>query len=86
VKWRTVDQYYAVSDCGFYTVSKSCGIHGEPIYTAWYRIGARPSSTSFKKDQPFPAPTHLGLTNMFRSAADLCGYHQQQQRKRPNAA
>jgi hypothetical protein len=73
VKWRQVDQHYAVSECGFYTVSRCRGLDDIARYTAWYRIASAPSSQTGK------APVHLGCHRSFNLAAEACGAHQQQQ-------
>lgn len=71
MNWRQVDEYYAVSDCGFYTVTKQ--LEGpEPLYHAWYRYGAQPSSVTNK------ASTWLGRKSDSTAAARLCGAHQRQ--------
>ena len=69
MKWRQVDEHYAVSDCGFYTVTKQ--LEGfEPLYHAWYRYGALPSSVTER------ASLWLGRRSSFSSAATVCREHQ----------
>jgi hypothetical protein len=73
MKWRQVDAHWAVSECGFYTVSRCRAVDGAPLYSAWYRTGAAPSSAT-----NIP-PTSLGTSKFPQVAASLCSAHQQQQ-------
>lgn len=68
MKWREADPYWAVSECGFYTVAKTFDGDGA-VYCPFYRHGGVSSSTSGKAADP------LGRRKSFKGAAALCVAH-----------
>jgi hypothetical protein len=77
MKFRIVDEHWAVSECGYYTLSKGRSVNGELSYTAWYRIDGRPSSQTNK------ASVHLGEFISAKFAQDACVRHKRQSTTQP---
>lgn len=73
MRWRQVDDHWAVSECGYYTVTKSIGVdrHGDafPVYFAWYRPAGTPSSKSGQM------PLLIGKRKSAKGAQTVCKRH-----------
>lgn len=72
MKWRQVDEQFAVSECGYYAVTKSPAIDARgPLYLAFYRFSGVPSSQSGRASDPIG-----GNFSTAKRAQNACERHQ----------